>query len=416
MFPRPASGEKRAIYDAYMIAILSPEAADLLAKFQITTPLRAAHLFATWAHETGGFTVLWESGNYSAERILTVFGKGAHSACVTPAEAKRLAGNAFATFERVYGLGNPGKAKELGNTAAGDGFNFRGLGIQQITGKGDHCKYANLIGCTPAELASPINAIHAALLEWKDKKCNALADKDDVLGVRKRINGGTKGLDDVRAKLATIKRAGGIGVMPLLDSNVLAQLGDIDDPDGEPIVQTIQLKLSAAAFPVGAVDGKFMINTERMVMAFQGSRGLPVDGKVDKATMAALVATPPEKAIPGREHMDDGVAAAKLGSTSVLTKIKLGAQAVFHGAWVGTLLDKAAQGFGLDAVGSVIGAGEKGMGLINRAASVTGAQIPAWAVGVVVVMSVAAIVVRLARGGTASNAEDAKTTSLGKPT
>ena len=50
----------------------------------VTTPLRLAHLLAQVMHETGGLTIVRESGSYTAPRILAIFGRGVHSAAVTP--------------------------------------------------------------------------------------------------------------------------------------------------------------------------------------------------------------------------------------------------------------------------------------------------------------------------------------------
>ena len=55
-----------------------------------------------------------------------------------------LLGNPEALAERVYGLGNPGKAKELGNTIAGDGYRYRGGGVLQTTGGANYRRMATL--------------------------------------------------------------------------------------------------------------------------------------------------------------------------------------------------------------------------------------------------------------------------------
>lgn len=214
MFPRPSKPVPRDIWDGYADAICSEEGAALLEAYEITTPLRWAHLLATWGVETGGLTVLFESGRYTAAGIMRVFGAGRHSAAVTEAEARRLAGDGPALFERVYGLGNPRKARALGNDEPGDGWAFRGLGPAQITGRAAHEKYAQKVGCSLDDLCRPIHAMHAALIEWDEKNCNAYADRDDVVSVRKLINGGSlnvpasrlNGLADARTWLAKAKR------------------------------------------------------------------------------------------------------------------------------------------------------------------------------------------------------------------
>lgn len=106
-----------------------------------------AYIIATVYHETGGKMVpVRENMNYSADRILAVFGSK-HSAKVTSAEAKKLARNPEALAERVYGLGNPKKARELGNTLPGDGWKYRGGGLDQRTGKYNYTR----VGITDPE-------------------------------------------------------------------------------------------------------------------------------------------------------------------------------------------------------------------------------------------------------------------------
>jgi predicted chitinase len=204
--PRPANAGKAKIWDGYVDALTSPKCAELFATFDITTKLRLAHVLAQWCHECAGFTLIWESGAYSAKRIVQIFGVGRHSAKVTAAEASRLAYNGPALFDRVYGLGNPKKAKELGNRQKGDGWRYRGCGIVQLTGRAAHEQYAEEIGCAVSDLEKPINAIHGALLEWKEKKCNVPADKDDIRAVTKKVNGGYNGLAEREMYLAKAKR------------------------------------------------------------------------------------------------------------------------------------------------------------------------------------------------------------------
>ena len=101
MFPRPSSAAKRKVYDAYIDTITSKDVAALLDEFEIVTPSRWHGLAGTWSVETGDLSIFWESGAYTESGILRVFGVGKHSAKVTPTEARNLAGNGEALFERV---------------------------------------------------------------------------------------------------------------------------------------------------------------------------------------------------------------------------------------------------------------------------------------------------------------------------
>jgi len=52
----------------------------LLAEYGVTTPLRLAHFLAQGFHESGGLSIIRESGAYSASRIMEIFGVNRHSA------------------------------------------------------------------------------------------------------------------------------------------------------------------------------------------------------------------------------------------------------------------------------------------------------------------------------------------------
>ena len=98
-----------------------------------------AYILATIQHETGGRMVpVRENLTYTTtKRLLEVFGAG-HSAKISAAEAPKYLRNPEALAERVYGLGNPSMAKKLGNIKKGDGWKFRGGGVDQRTGRSNY--------------------------------------------------------------------------------------------------------------------------------------------------------------------------------------------------------------------------------------------------------------------------------------
>ena len=72
---------------------------QLLPKYDITTPLRLAHFFSQYAHETMGFTKFVENTNYtSADRLMTVFPKYFPNKLI----ATTYAGKPQAIANRVY--------------------------------------------------------------------------------------------------------------------------------------------------------------------------------------------------------------------------------------------------------------------------------------------------------------------------
>jgi putative chitinase len=191
------------------------EGGPLFEQHGITTTLRMAHFLAQAMQETGRFTVLRESMNYKVPQMLKIFGVGKHSARVTAAEAPGLAHNERALAERVYGLGNPRKFPELGNTEPGDGFRYRGNGILQTTGRGAHRRMGLACGLdfegNPDLVTFPEHALKPALQEWSDGNLNVAADRNDIRTITLKINGGLNGFEERQEFFAQI--------LPLLRSS-----------------------------------------------------------------------------------------------------------------------------------------------------------------------------------------------------
>jgi predicted chitinase len=249
-------------------------------KAGLTTKLRACHFLAQIMTETGGLRILSESGAYSAARISEIFGVGHHSAKVTPAEAKRIAAlpvgqRGPVLFNRVYGVGNPAKMREFNNTGPNDGWLYRGGGMMQATGKSNYVAMQKKTGLPlvahPELLHQPDSAFMAAYLEWaQDGRCNAAADRDDVVAVRKIINGGKNGLAECRTFLAKAKKA-------LVNYEAAPVASILAEPDAEPevnepaqgspaseeseadrvkaAVRSVQTRLKKMNYSPGVIDG-----------------------------------------------------------------------------------------------------------------------------------------------------------------
>ncbi|MBB4619986.1 glycoside hydrolase family 19 protein [Sphingomonas abaci] len=98
---------------------------------------------------------------------------------------------------------------DLGNTAAGDGVRFKGRGPIQITGRANYRLYGRRIGIDverhPEIAAIPSIGLQLSCAYWTAKNLNAFADRDDIEGITRRINGGLNGLSDRQKRLAAAK-------------------------------------------------------------------------------------------------------------------------------------------------------------------------------------------------------------------
>jgi putative chitinase len=96
--------------------------------------------------------------------------------------------------------------KDLGNTEPGDGAKFCGRGLIQVTGRANYLKASQaLFGDdrllkTPELLEQPEWAAKSAVWFWSTRNLNSLADGAQFTDLTKKINGGTNGLDDRKAR------------------------------------------------------------------------------------------------------------------------------------------------------------------------------------------------------------------------
>jgi putative chitinase len=171
----------------------------LLDKYEINTPLRLAHLFAQLEHESN-LKPIQENLNYSAEGLLKIFKK-----YFDDKTSKEYARQPQKIANRVYAnrMGN-------GDEKSGDGWKYRGRGFIQITGKSNYQSLSKDTGVdyvtNPDKLLTEADSMLSALWFWKKNNLNALADKDDVVGVTRRINGGVLGLAHRQQLLAKYKK------------------------------------------------------------------------------------------------------------------------------------------------------------------------------------------------------------------
>lgn len=152
------------------IDVYLPYLNDFMPKFDIDGRLRICHFLAQIAHESGEL-------RYSQEIA---------------------SGKAYDTGQKAIALGNTPDAD-------GDGQKYKGRGLIQLTGTTNYQRFNNYIKDhfggevdvfkEPTIVATPKYAVMSACWFFKVSGCLALADKDDIRAVTKRVNGGLNGLN-----------------------------------------------------------------------------------------------------------------------------------------------------------------------------------------------------------------------------
>jgi putative chitinase len=190
-----------------LCTITTPELADrwvnalneTCEEFAIDTPFRISGFLSNVAHESAGFKFVKENLNYSAASLMRVW----PSRFPTVEIAQRYAMQPEKIANRAYAdrMGN-------GDEASQDGSKFLGRGLIQLTGKNNYVAYS--LACNnealqhPEIVEQPKYAAESAGWFWDVNRLNSLADKQDIGGMCKRINGGYNGLDDRQMKYAKL--------------------------------------------------------------------------------------------------------------------------------------------------------------------------------------------------------------------
>jgi putative chitinase len=167
---------------------------QLLPDYDINTPKRIAAFIAQCAHESGNFMVLKENLNYRPATLRKIWPRHFPTDAIANDYASRL--------DKQRHIANRAYANRMGNgdEASGDGHKFLGRGLIQLTGRNNHQAFADSvemdINDVPEYLATFEGAAQSACWFWETNNLNRFADKDDIKGLTKAINGGYIGLED----------------------------------------------------------------------------------------------------------------------------------------------------------------------------------------------------------------------------
>lgn len=236
---------------------LAPLLNAAMDEFEISYTAERRNMFlAQIAHESG-FRAVSEGLSYKdAGRIRQTFKKYFKS----ETEAEGYVRNPEKLANYVYG-------HRMGNTAATDGFKFRGRGGIQITGKTNYEAVGKALKIdfvsNPDLMLDAKVAWRAAAWWWKNQNLNEMVDANayDLPSTTKKINGGCNGFKDRHKKLEIIL----ITLQsetPALDSTKILGVCEIKKPKPQKRLFNIRKKTK----PLGADDYSQEIDINGMTL------------------------------------------------------------------------------------------------------------------------------------------------------
>ena len=249
---------------------------EILPLWEVNTIERVAGFVAQCGHESAGFRVLSENLNYSAKALNTIF----------PKYFRRAGRDANDYHRQPEKIANVIYASRMdnGDSSSGDGWRFRGGGILQLTGRYNYTEFGKAVDKTPEEAVEYVRtkkgALDSACWFWDTNNINKYCDSQDIVGMTKRINGGTIGLEDRKKHyLHALDVFGGDFEEPETDYNQTIRQGSRG-----PLVAEVQEKLD-----ISPADGIFGLGTAKIVKHWQSSNGLVADGIVGPKTLGKLL-------------------------------------------------------------------------------------------------------------------------------
>ena len=166
-------------------------------KYDLNTPKRQASFIGQCMHESGGFKHLTENLNYSAKGLMQTW----PSRFSDMDTAEKYERNPLKIAGKVY-IGR------MGNATEEEAQKYIGRGLIQLTGKENYANCGlglgvDLLG-NPDWLATPKYAALSAGWYWNKRNINADADRMDIESMTKKINGGSIGIADRKAKIEMV--------------------------------------------------------------------------------------------------------------------------------------------------------------------------------------------------------------------
>lgn len=175
----------------------------VFAKYSINTNLVIAQMMAQFSHECGAGLEMVENLNYSAQGLINTW----------PHRFNSSNASQFAHHPQM--IANEAYNGRMGNQeGTNDGWNYRGRGLSQVTGREGYQKLADKTGLdvigNPDLLSAPNTTLDCGVADFILCGCLPFAEDDDIENVTLKLNGGHIGEAQREAWLDKWKDALGV--------------------------------------------------------------------------------------------------------------------------------------------------------------------------------------------------------------
>ena len=189
--------------NAPLADVYAPLLLEACPKWDINDASEVAAFLSNCVHESTSFTQLVENLNYSAQGLANTWRRFSSTGVrggPPSLTAMRLARNPVAIANTVYANRNGN-----GDFESGDGWKRRGAGLIQLTFTNNHRAFTEAmqndpdfdVMSKPELLQQPYCAVVSACWFWVTNHCKKFVIAEDWAGLRRSINGGVIGLDQV---------------------------------------------------------------------------------------------------------------------------------------------------------------------------------------------------------------------------
>ena len=178
-----------------LIEGISEAAPAVFPKYGLDSNLTIAHAMAQFSHETDGGRVMVENIHYTARRACQVWPTRFSSVTEVYKKIGSYPGDPLFSIKlmnEVYGgrMGNrPGTS---------DGSHFIGHGLSQITGRDSYERVGAMVRLdlvsNPELSILPENALECGVADFVLCGCLPYAERDDIIHVTRKLNGGYIGM------------------------------------------------------------------------------------------------------------------------------------------------------------------------------------------------------------------------------